>query len=334
MLLGQPSQNFTEKEIVEVLRGFKKMNQRMPLGIDFIGTGIRPCYETIRMHFGSWEAALSVAFPANSAPPHVLIDGRLFIYEAKAPFEESGKSIRGAVEYDNAAEMMRCHECGEFRRNLAHHVGAHGLTAREYKAKHGLRAKTALVADQVRLRISDAARKSERMADPVLARAHMNQIRTAGRASACTPEAVEKRAQSTRSSTPARQNLTGTCRAQVLEKIRLKAVDLGRTPSLSDLQSLGVSGTYLRYHFGSASNAQRLAGLTPNKSSAGMQKYSTEFLVEQLRMFLGANGRLPRYTDADRGLLVASASSYNARCGNQARWLLACPHEGLDTTPS
>jgi len=69
---------------------------------------------------------------------HVIIGGESLFYDAKAPYERSGMSIKGALEHDAENDLVRCHECGEFFRHLGHHVRADGLNGAEYKIRNGL----------------------------------------------------------------------------------------------------------------------------------------------------------------------------------------------------
>lgn len=45
---------------------------------------------------------------------HVILMDAVFRWEEKAPFEPSGKSVLGALEYNKACETVRCHECGDW----------------------------------------------------------------------------------------------------------------------------------------------------------------------------------------------------------------------------
>lgn len=58
-----------------------------------------------------------------------------------------------------------CHECGRTFLHLATHIRlAHGLTAAEYRAAHGLGVTTALVAPMTSARMSERASRPERLA--------------------------------------------------------------------------------------------------------------------------------------------------------------------------
>lgn len=75
---------------------------------------------------------------------HVLIRGHVFTYAEKSPFVASGMSVLGALEYDEAADRLKCHECGMWVRGLGNHVRTHGMKRREYNRKHGMSASRAL----------------------------------------------------------------------------------------------------------------------------------------------------------------------------------------------
>jgi hypothetical protein len=88
----------------------------------------------------------------------VLIRGKVFLYKQKAPFVPSGKSVLGALEYDEATDRVRCHECGEWFGSVGQHARrAHMLSPKDYNARHGLRLGASLCA------IGRAQEKAERM---------------------------------------------------------------------------------------------------------------------------------------------------------------------------
>jgi hypothetical protein len=82
---------------------------------------------------------------------YVILLGHVFNYEDKAPFVQSGQSIRGAIEYDKDNDKLKCHECGEwFDAIWSHSFQAHGIHSREYKVKHGLAQSASLVSQSAR----------------------------------------------------------------------------------------------------------------------------------------------------------------------------------------
>lgn len=91
---------------------------------------------------------------------HVLIRGHKFTYAEKSPFVRSGESLLGAIEYDEATDQTKCHECGEFFRGMGNHVKAHGISRFEYNTKHGLRVRSPLSGLSVRQRHRTIATKA------------------------------------------------------------------------------------------------------------------------------------------------------------------------------
>lgn len=72
--------------------------------------------------------------------------------------DEDGHGRYGVLDED--AEGLLCHECGRRFTHLGLHVyKAHGMTAREYRAAHGL-GRRGLVAEATRQAITDNARAS------------------------------------------------------------------------------------------------------------------------------------------------------------------------------
>lgn len=71
--------------------------------------------------------------------------------------DEDGHGRYGVLDED--ADGLLCHECGRRFTHLGLHVyKAHGLTAKEYRAEHGL-GRRGLVAEATRLTIADNARE-------------------------------------------------------------------------------------------------------------------------------------------------------------------------------
>lgn len=219
--------------------------------------------------------------------PSVIIRGKVFLYKQKAPFVPSGKSVLGALEYDQDRDKVRCHECGRWFRSVAQHIfSAHGISADGYKSAHGLQRNTALVCERTRSAHIKNAAKSENLsrggfqADAVLARKSKRSVRS-----------MERR------------NLSGTCPAQLLQKIVQVAHRIGRTPSISELSSYGVSAaSALRlFRVSSVGDVMALAGLQPN--ATGRECYSREVLIEMLRDHWVEFKRLPARSDYRRGLL-------------------------------
>lgn len=231
------------------------------------------------------------------AEQQVRINGKLFLYRQKAPFVASGCSVLGAIEYDAEEDKIRCHECGEWFQALPPHIGpAHGLSPRGYKQKHGLLLKAALVCE--RLREGSSRRAVLRVqcdSDANLRRltAMRGLIRSFGSKWEATPEV---------------RNENGRCRAQILLRLRAVAERLGRTPTQRDLRDAGLSyGSVLSaLKLRDLPSAMTLAGLMPREQGVhldgqkGTFRYSREVLIELIRDFYVASGRLPSSSDMRR----------------------------------
>src|SRR5690606_8832205 len=71
--------------------------------------------------------------------------------------DEDGHGWYGVLDED--ADGLLCHECGRRFAHLGLHVyKAHGLTAKEYRAAHGL-GRRGLIAETTRRAIADNARE-------------------------------------------------------------------------------------------------------------------------------------------------------------------------------
>lgn len=237
--------------------------------------------------------------PPATPKPKVKIGNKVFLYEAKAPFSPSGKSLLGALEYRPESEEMRCHECGEWFVNLSRHLKAHRVTAREYKVQHGLKQSTALVSDGVRAVMSESAKRSNPLGCVDMRSAMIGRKPS-------SPEVRKASAESGR-------NARGLCRLQILDKIKRMAALLGKTPRLEDMVGGGINYWDIRYYFGAVKRAQKLAGLTPNTPKEAL---SDEFLIQQLRIFFYNNKRIPRQTDIRRGMMACGAGPFYRAFGS------------------
>jgi len=228
---------------------------------------------------------------------HVKINGKTFLYKQKAPFVASGMSVLGAIEYDAEADKVRCHECGEwFKRVDTHAFKAHGILARDYKIKHGLRQKTAMTNEK--FRIDNSRRMTEMVAaeDPVRYRVRMAKVRSMAqrKRGGTKPVWMEKR------------NERGGCAAQLLERIKQLASKVGHTPSTVEMRKAGIHpfSACLVLNVKNIGAVTSLADLFPNKLCPGKgHRYSNTVLTEMLRDFYVSHERLPRRTDHRRGLL-------------------------------
>lgn len=311
----------TNEQILEDLRHFRSETGRIPAANDF-QKGRAVTVPTIRKRFKTWNNAIKKAFPATRGKPKsVIISGKVSLYKDKAPFVESGKSILGALEYDESSGMVRCHECGKMVLSLPRHLHQeHNIKARDYKIKHGLKIATCLYGEHTRnLMVEAAMRRSAGMPRRELLK----------KLTAMSHLADHKKQGATlRKTRDSLRNERGMCRAQLLEKLNTLAVEFGRTPTQVELIKNGIQWNTLQFHFGSAANAMKIAGLTPNtKQTRTMeQRFPTESLLRSLRMFSYNNRRIPRLSDCRRGLLTCSPRHIAQDLGHGGRrWLRLLP---------
>lgn len=231
----------------------------------------------------------------------VLIRGKVFLYKAKAPFVPSGVSIYGALEYDEAEEKVRCHECGDWLLALSVHISTkHKMHPRAYRARHGLRVQTSLSAPS-----AFATQRQQRPSTPLL-EAGKRSLRSIGRP---RPERYQH---------AERINENNTCQAQILARLEALAERLGRTPKCSEIVDAGmhVGSILLRFNVRSMSDVFSLIGLKGNPRGAGSgaaeknQKYDRPVLIELMRDFYVKYRRKPGRSDERAGLIPSLATYY------------------------
>jgi hypothetical protein len=233
----------------------------------------------------------------------VLIRGKVFLYKQKAPFVPSGKSVLGALEYDETTDRVRCHECGEWRCHLGPHVSkSHGIDSREYRRRHGIASGSPISGIQTTARFSAAAQKRKAMG--ALKIGTREQMLRAVAASAETRRARKQSGEPPRLHAE-RRNENGTCQAQLMARIRSVADRVGRTPTRAELRSAGIDAdsACLAFNVSSLGSVMSLAGLARNDCATGRRKYSRVILTEMLRDFYTRWGRLPAMPDFRIGLL-------------------------------
>lgn len=171
----------------------------------------------------------------------------------------SGHSVLGALEYDQALGLIKCHECGGWIKAINNHLKLHFVSTSEYRQKHGFTSTTSLATPEV---------KEKRATQLYGNRSQAENIR---RLIACNaaPKGPRSRKQNMEMI-----NQAGRCRAQILFKIQMLAAGFGRTPTLKELAGSGVHGPAMYKWFGSYHAAIREAGLLPRPPSC---RYSAAF---------------------------------------------------------
>lgn len=243
---------------------------------------------------------------------YVIVCGEVFRWEEKEPFVTSGKSVLGALEYDREAETVKCHECGEWRRTITNwHLLLHSLDTKEYKARHGLFRKTALMSPECRSALRMARKLNNGTNRKVCGGNNPGLL--AWKASG------SKRVNS---GAAEGKNLHGVCREQVLAAIRTKVV-CGRCPTVLDVGTRFANAA--TKHFGSWADACMAAGLRPNHGR-GRSRLDRSTLLETLRDFYVLNKRVPRSADCKSSSRLCSWETYKRGFGS---WGAALEMAGL-----
>lgn len=252
---------------------------------------------------------------SGMSPAKVRIGGGVFLYREKAPFVVSGVSVRGAVEYDEAADLVRCHECGEWHTHLAPHVWLqHGMKVRAYKIKHGLNLTSALCNERIRKALIAHGQNPAVLRGAANGLAHPGMGSAAQKGGRIGPNAELR-------------NRNGTCQAQILERLKVLAGRIGRTPKRSEMVAAGMAPQSIEFVFGQKlRDVVLLAGLLPNGRYRTRRKYSKALLVERLRDHWGAHGRVPTESDFSRRM-VPGRATYKEYFGS---WENAVFAAGLD----
>lgn len=192
----------------------------------------------------------------------VLIRGHVFDYEEKAPFVPSGKSVFGALEYDNGADKVRCHECGAwFSAINDKHLGyKHKLDASEYRVKHGLNATTGLCTPSFSAKCKKGISERSSM-DKEWAAQKTSRLLNANR----DHRSLHGSNKTNRGKQRERLNQVGRCEAQTCFKIQQLAKTIGRTPTRDELAEIGIYPSLLKRSFGSYAAALESCELQPRK---------------------------------------------------------------------
>jgi len=234
---------------------------------------------------------------------HVIIGGELLFYDAKAPYEKSGMSIRGALEYDAENDLVKCHECGEFFRQVGNHAAhAHKMNARQYKIRHGLLIGTALINESTRCAfIAEGIRRFKHNPQLLWDRMKKCRLSLTGRG-----EKHHRTAED--------DNSKRLCDIQIIDRLRQATQQLGRPPTKSEMLEFGFNAKTARCHFGSLKALFRLAGIQGREGC----KWENRTLLAFISNFIQKHGREPHQSDCDRGL-IPSYAVYWRRFGSLRR---------------
>ena len=234
--------------------------------------------------------------PTTTQQRYVIIRGLVYRWEEKQPYTGSGTSLLGALEYDRESDAVRCHECGEWHSYLGNHVAKYhpDLTAREYKIKHGLTARHALVGERAGIALRNRGSRQEQTNSLA---GYMAMVKRGERQPPKAPPSYHR-------ITATLRNERNTCRDQCLFRLQNLVVDIGCVPVSRQIpRNLRDN---LALHFGNVTNALKLLGVEPNKVC-----YTKDILIESLRDFYVLNQRLPRRREWGTGRLVTIKTYQN-----------------------
>ena len=218
----------------------------------------------------------------------VIIRGHVLPRSEKEPFVPSGVSFLGATEYDKERDLLRCHECGKWYKGIGNHVvDAHKMNLSDYKSRHGLRQSSSLLCMAARKAISENNFRHN------ASHFHAHVARNKGRQwnTGTQPESTRAAAIPTVEIVPRitvtgdgynasgnvpktrrprvdleSRNDRGACQAQILFKIQTLAAKLHRTPSITELDDIGLRQVTIRRAFNwlPMVAVMEMAGLIPN----------------------------------------------------------------------
>lgn len=236
---------------------------------------------------------------------HIIVDGECLFYDVKAPYEKSGMSIKGALEYDPKNDLVKCHECGEFFKGLGiHTLSRHGINAREYKIRHGLRLGSALVCESTRETfIAGGLRRFK--GDP---KRHLRLSRIGWRASLASRHWGRNRR------TAESDNSRGMCNLQAIHRLQRARRQLGRPPTQTEMRDLGLPLRAIRLHFGSIKRFFKIAGIEGGEG----RRWNNTALLACIKNFIETHEREPHQSDCRRGL-IPNHNLYSTRFGGLRR---------------
>lgn len=210
----------------------------------------------------------------------------------KEPMEavENGFGYIGAITETKDGKQIQCHICGFFYASVATHLARHGIKARDYKIKFGLRITAGL--------LSPVAREEAQAA-------YNNDIRSSLEKLQHMTKMTEKLAQKRQKDgewviggntkeSPQYRNERGTCRAQTIAKIRALAERNDGVATWEAFTQEYGSGEAAKHWFGTWDKAVEAAGLTTHESRLHEERAT---VPERLLAFYEKHGRTPQFSD-------------------------------------
>lgn len=212
--------------------------------------------------------------------------GFVTLYNYKEPFmpfsfEGEGYGYEGVLLFDGTTDKIQCHLCGGWYKAMGNHLHReHNMLASAYKEIVGLRQTTALVSESLRAKmIANGLDK------------RLQNLRAGGKK---TEKQKKKISETLKRVVREKENETGTCPMQLLDRLKALSDKLGRCPTNREC---GFEASIVRV-YGSFSEACKLIGLIPRKSgqTLGNKRYITkEQTIDFVKNFWINNSKMPRF---------------------------------------
>lgn len=242
--------------------------------------------------------------------------GFVMLYNYKEPFMpyEGGHGYQGVLMFDGEKDTVQCHLCGEWFEYLPNHLHReHTTSASEYKEMVGLLQSTALLGEKQRAVLIQKGVERFKNLRPGQKKTKAEKIKIR--------DTVRRNRENRE-----RQNLTGTCPDQLIDRLRNQYARLGHSPTTKEV---GSKETYERV-FGSWKEACERAGIPyiPPGGAYGLgkTKYTRADFVIWIRDNI-VDGKFPRIAN----YVVAEGKSYSniwAAVKMLGGWKALC-HEAL-----
>jgi Homing endonuclease associated repeat len=211
--------------------------------------------------------------------------GYVTLYNYKEPFMpyQQGFGYLGVLLFDGETDKVQCHMCGEWFGSLSHHlVREHAMRATQYKDEVGLNQTTALIGEKMREKLIASGLDKR-----------LQNLRAGGK---MTNETKKKISETLKANSLENKNLRGTCPAQLIDRLRKKYDELGRTPKDSETPAKEA----LIMTYGSMQEACRIAGIPYRKPSQTINNPRTitkDQVIQFLATYAKEQKKFPRHKD-------------------------------------
>lgn len=211
--------------------------------------------------------------------------GFVTLYNYKEPFmpfsyEGEGYGYEGVLLFDGTSDKIQCHLCGNWYESFSNHLHReHNMQAGDYKDIVGLRQTTALVGEKLRAKMIANGQK------------RFKNLKPGGKK---TQSVKNKISETLKKITREKENEVGTCPFQLIDRLKKKADELGRTPGTREI---GFHQTLLNV-YGTYEEACRIAGLEvrlPGQVISNSRIITHEQIISFVKDFWIKNNKFPRH---------------------------------------